>query len=124
MVAAKGDVDELVWFDRLEQSLAKQAQDTGSIIDNISHWNASSSFTDKLCDVIDFGLLSNVFDYVYDEKDHSDWVLNRLGIFNQETKATITPSGTTSIEMIVGFLNSKGVKRVDNFSTCLFYSSL
>ena len=91
---------------------------------NISLWDPSDEFSQKMLPFLDIKYPQNVINYKYTHQiiDIKDLLLKQFGIDPENKNGILTPNGTSSIMLAVHWIKMKGYKRLNVL--CPSYFSL
>jgi hypothetical protein len=91
---------------------------------NVSMWDPSDEFSQKMLPFLDYKYPQNVINYKYTHQiiDIKDQLLKQFGIDPAKKNAILTPNGTSSIMLAVHWIKMKGYKRLNVL--CPSYFSL
>ena len=121
MRAKAGDVTELDMLDALDGLADEYVRAFGSPPFNVSHWDSSRSFTDRITEPLPLSALPNVFDYRYSyELGSHPSVVRKLGFPEGRYACLITPSGTSAIVCLLNLLRILPVTGIVSTSPVYF----
>lgn len=106
------EIPELTWVDRLNDSLHDYYLETGVLLNNVSHWDSCDDYCEKLFKRIRLNGWHSNFNYILDSKTNNTPAMRKLGFDESVSQSIVTPSGTTSIELVASVLSSNGFKNV------------
>mgnify|MGYP000382982134 CR=1 FL=1 len=85
----------------------------GVEVENVSHWNPSEHFKDKLQKEIKLPSLNPIVDYVVSTNfPESIDIIKKIGFNDKYQYGLVTPTGSVSILSTISFLKEQGVQKI------------
>jgi bifunctional pyridoxal-dependent enzyme with beta-cystathionase and maltose regulon repressor activities len=107
--------DAISTFDQLDDLSTKYSDIYGVEPFNLSFWDPSEEFKEKMCPYLKIEYPKNPINYIftYQIEDIKNRLLESLGFDSKIKDGILTPNGTTSIMMAVHWLKMKGFKKLN-----------
>src|ERR1035437_4045317 len=106
-------IPELSALDDIERLETYFFQQNGFRPNNVSYWNPSPTVGRKMAELIKLNIFPSVVDYSFSyELATRERLLANVGLLAKATGILVTPSGSTSILMVVRYLAKAGINSV------------
>jgi len=117
----RGAVKELALLQDLEKIEADYKSRFGSPPYNLSHWDPSNRIQERLLSSLELPIPVSEIPYCFSyELEELPSIIVGLGCNTNSTGCLVTPSGSASIQCVLSFFRSLGVKSIAALCPCYF----
>jgi aspartate/methionine/tyrosine aminotransferase len=112
-VGVLGMIDELDQSEAIEGIVDRYHVESGDYPVNVSHWNSSSEFREKLMRTLRFAQESDPLSYIFSEAlDGQDALMTKLGFDPGKHGCIVVPNGTIATLCVANWIASAGLDRM------------